>query len=293
MADKKPEKKSDRKKSDKKKKKKKEKALATRQEVFNWLNRKPGDAVINGTIGRIYYASPDYIIYSTKENPDELSYYENKEIMRQNLNLLLPALDRLRAYLSTPSDRAAYFPQIAGIYKLSFEGRVDEAMASIDALVRELRDRRNAYNTALLTYQGICFGTVLLVILVAVFLRYSDWSLRYADLWRYYKIMVWGSFGGWLSVSYNMNKYEYDLTVTRSIRVFSAASRIFIAMLSSIVVYSLIQSNTALGFLNSIDNKAAASRSVYYTLAVVSGFSESFVPDLLRVVEKKTLKDKE
>ncbi|HSC38559.1 MAG TPA: hypothetical protein VLD19_11820, partial [Chitinophagaceae bacterium] len=72
------------------------------------------------------------------------------------------------------------------------------------------------------------------------------------------------------------------------LQLLSSLSRIFISMLSGIIVYALIQSDFLLGFLKKEGNNQIIY--IYYVLAVVSGFSETFIPDVLGGVEKKATK---
>lgn len=62
----------------------------------------------------------------------------------------------------------------------------------------------------------------------------------------------------------------------------SAVSRIVIGMIGAVFILLVIKGNLILGLLADLKNPAAI-----LAIAVVAGFSETFVPNALRCVEKR------
>ena len=86
-----------------------------------------------------------------------------------------------------------------------------------------------------------------------------------------------GALGGFLSVSIGIRKLEIDPDADWRINGIAGASRIVIAMIGSIFVYFAIVSGLVLGNLSIEDSNAGV-----FAISVAAGFSESFVPNILR-----------
>ena len=249
------------------------------------LEKKVGDEATDGHIAKIYFATSSYIIYESLESPTTLSYQYTDDQIRKNLIQIMPMLGKLRTYLDSATERVSYFPQIASVYALCFDNDVAGANSMIENIILDIKKHRADRNNAQLTYLGICFLIVVLNIIAALFLKYNTNITNDPGFWIYSKMALWGSFGGFLSITYKLNKYEYDFNASGLIRLLSAVSRIFIAMLSGLFMLALIKSNIALGFLSTL---SSSNPFVLYCFAVLAGFSESFVPDLLKVLETKS-----
>jgi hypothetical protein len=255
-----------------------------------WLKLRVGAEVKNGRIGNIFYATKSYIIYTTLEKPSVLTY-DNDDHLEATVIRILPPLGRLRSHLFSETEKMNYLPQVAGAYVLAFQNKVEEATDLIDQIIKDCETRRADRNNAQITYLGICLIFVLIDIVAALILRYRTSVPSYPIFWLYFNIALWGSFGGFLSVTYKLNKYIYELNVSICVRALSAFSRIFIAILSSCIVFSLVRSNLVIGILN--DSKSMTNIYFFYSLAVLSGFSESLIPDLLMALEKKSAETSE
>lgn len=254
--------------------------------AVDWLSKNVGDPVNNGHIGHIYYASTDYIVYVTKEDPTELCHNHNDRKIEENVNRVLPLLYQLKRYFGNTEEKVAYFPEIAAIYKLCLENDIAGATSTANDLITHLRQQILARNNAQLRYQGICLSFMLINILFAMLLRYCFDMGKVAAFWEYFQVGVWGSFGGWLSVSIKMNRNSYDLTASSAIQTLSAISRMFIAIISAVIIHALVEAHVVLGILSNLKG-GSVGKTVIYSLAAASGFSESLVPDLLNVLSKK------
>ena len=103
-----------------------------------------------------------------------------------------------------------------------------------------------------------------------------------------FTIATFGSLGGFLSVSINVNKLDLDIDGGANIQILTGFSRIFISMISSLIIFVIIKSDLALGIINDVKNN-----NIFYALAVISGFSETFVPNIIKNIEsEKTFANK-
>lgn len=96
--------------------------------------------------------------------------------------------------------------------------------------------------------------------------------------------MAWmvgcGSVGAFLSVSLNLKSLEIDPVAPRLMTTVSAVSRIVIGMIGAVFVLLVIKGNLVLGLLADLNNPQAL-----LAIGILAGFSETFVPNVLRRVE--------
>jgi len=95
-------------------------------------------------------------------------------------------------------------------------------------------------------------------------------------------VVACGSLGSFLSVSLNLTGLQVDPEAPRLMTTVSAVSRIVIGMIGAAFILLVIKGNLVLGILADVKNPAAI-----LAVAVVAGFSETFVPNVLRRVEGK------
>jgi hypothetical protein len=83
--------------------------------------------------------------------------------------------------------------------------------------------------------------------------------------------------GGFLSVCIGINKLSIDMDSDWRVNAISGASRVVISIIGSILVYMAIVSRLFLANFSLQDSAAGI-----YTLSIAAGFSETFVPNILR-----------
>ena len=72
---------------------------------------------------------------------------------------------------------------------------------------------------------------------------------------------------------------DFDKYSDRKLLCFLSASRILLSMISAIIALILIKSNLVLGLVDNVDGAYP-----YYCIAVLAGFSENYIPDLLKKI---------
>ena len=101
------------------------------------------------------------------------------------------------------------------------------------------------------------------------------------EVFPYMQAMTYASIGGFLSVASTLKSIQIDSSDFGWFQFFYGAIRIIISMLSGLALYILIRSELVLPQLNYQENIF-----IIYILAIIAGFSESFLPNLLKKVEK-------
>jgi hypothetical protein len=100
---------------------------------------------------------------------------------------------------------------------------------------------------------------------------------------RFAAVGTFGAIGGFLSVSIGLHKLRIDPDTDWKINAVAGASRIVIAIIGSIFVYLAIVSKLVLGNLSLADSEAGL-----YAISLAAGFSETFVPNILRHLTSET-----
>jgi hypothetical protein len=89
-----------------------------------------------------------------------------------------------------------------------------------------------------------------------------------------------GSIGAFLSVSLNLRSLQIDPAAPRAMTTISAVSRVVIGMIGAGFILLVVRGNLVLGLLADLNNPEAL-----LAIGVLAGFSETFVPNVLRRVE--------
>lgn len=102
-------------------------------------------------------------------------------------------------------------------------------------------------------------------------------------------VSTFGSIGGFLSISVKMNNLDIDSDSGFFSNFAAGMLRLLIAICGSIFILLVIKSNLLLGVLND----KTTSKYVFFALAFVAGFSETFVPNVINKLEDQALHTKQ
>lgn len=91
-----------------------------------------------------------------------------------------------------------------------------------------------------------------------------------------FNIVLLGSLGGVLSIALGFSSLEIDLDASGEVNCLIGCSRILIAISASIFSYFAIQTDVAFSFV-----AKAPGNSGYYMIAMVAGFAEMLVPNIM------------
>lgn len=107
-------------------------------------------------------------------------------------------------------------------------------------------------------------------------------------------IITFGAIGALLSVSVNSGKLWFEPDSPASMNRFAGALRIVIGLLSALIVYVAIESEFLMGFTTRIaaqngEELTVATSWITRFIAIISGFSETYVPDLIDRVSRNSM----
>lgn len=244
---------------------------------------KTGDTINGRVIGVIYNSTVNYIVYSPKKQKNTVSYSFRgyAQDIFNPISALLTEISGLRNRLNDPSK---YNSAIASAHVQCLNQNPENAIQIL--VSAKLQMQKDFAHEAKIGYLQSTIFIVAFNTIIALILFYTKKYIDYGLLREYFTVATFGSFGGFLSTYYKINKLNFEKEDNKRLLFFLSVSRVMLAMLSSVIIYILIKSNIILGILNNATNVY-----VYYIFAVVAGFSETFIPDILRKIEKKSTED--
>lgn len=265
-------------------------------------NIKPGYTIQTAdgprTVAYIYNKTSNYVIFEIKETG--VITYKTAPNFPDNTHSIALKLDRVETYLD--SDRILwnkYRNTMADVYFLCLEDAKDTKLAEqlLDVILPELELQIFGYSK--IYYLIPCVVTVVFFALIALSCSsYNRLILRGHIHWEYINtqfllilhIITFGGIGGLFSIAVNIDKHQEKISsrVKWGAHSFAGVFRILIAMLSGIILYVILQSNViSIGFERNVYGEY--KNYIYYTFAILAGFSQNFVPNLIRKVENDTL----
>ena len=233
-------------------------------------------------ITRIYIKNPNHLIYETNNSGDIGMMMKNPS--RYNWTAISPYTARISTLLNSKREKKAFLPNLAKAYHDFFADNTEAAIALFRVMEQDIIRHKRVVGK--LNYLLTCLAVVGLMSLIGGLYHFLGWQSFYPELRTYIAIAILGSFGGFLSVSIRINQLQLDLEAGSFLPRITALTRMFMAILSSLIALIVIRSNLIFGVLNESTNPY-----VVYTLAVLAGFSESFIPNVLSRVEKQETAD--
>lgn len=249
----------------------------TPKENFN--DFKPGDILQGAKIKSIFSASKNYIVYNIKSSPNSISFTYNKtDEISSVLSSITPKIVEVEGILRRLYSQKKYISLKARAIVEGCNGNQETALSVLER-VKELAQKDYQHQIKI----SYLFWTLLLIIInsiISLLMFYTKDILNYGIVYNYFLIATFGSFGGFLSTIYKINRLDFAEEDSKILLFFLSVSRVFLSMLSSIVIYVLIKSNILLGVFNNVENDY-----VFYIFSIAAGFSETFIPDILKKIQ--------
>ncbi len=242
-----------------------------------------GDIILGKKSKHIYSATETYIVYTLKSDPHMLHYTYSDSIISP-LSLISAKVVEIDSTISRLYSKKRYVGLKAKAYIECFEGKPQNGLDILNQ-IKSLADKDFNHQIKI-TYLLWTLALILFNTAVCLFLYYTKDQVDYGPFYQYYIIATFGSFGGFLSTINKINKLDFKEEDSKVLLIFLAISRIFLSMLASIVIYVLIKSNILLGILNNVENVY-----VFYIFSVAAGFSETFIPDILKRIQKSAINE--
>ncbi len=244
------------------------------------IDYQEGDELFGRIITKVYGATNKYIVYET-ENMGNVAYHTVNTINAiELLKPIRPILTDIFELVTTKKVRLKFAFRVATAYMCCFNENPKTALKILEKTNESVINSKKFRSK--LFYLSSCLVLVILNLVIAYLINDVFVSYLSSTCILLFTIATFGSIGGFLSVSININKLDLDIYSGAIIQIVLGLTRIFIAMLSSLIIFAIIKSNLVLGIINDVNNNY-----IFYTLAVVSGFSETFVPNIIKYIEKE------
>jgi len=175
----------------------------------------------------------------------------------------------------------AILSQVLNLYETNNLNAINDYLSVWENKI--LKERRIQ---AKLQYLVLCLLVVSVIFALALVLTYLIPTKEQVILIAW--VVTCGALGGFLSVSMDINRLAIDPDTPWGLNMLLSSFRIFIAMIGSAFVYFLVQANLLLGAINDLDSPYAI-----FVVALVAGFSETLVPNLIKQVETSQTGEKE
>ncbi len=239
----------------------------------------------NRLIVEVYGTMKEWVVYRTINNLVRIETADDHLKPEERLhlhNLNETAVETARIHALRPDSlrhsNISILGQIARGQIQCLQGNFDQAkemLADAESRLRRLRTIEGRFQ------YHIAGSIVVLLFVASLLLPFFFPDLRLTI----HKILVCGSIGGLLSMSIGIGKLEIDPYADWRINALAGVSRIVIAVLASTFIYFAMQAGLI------FSSFSESSPYAIYALAIVAGFSETFVPNIIRNVE--TSSDKE
>ena len=227
-------------------------------------------------IGQIFSAHKNFLIYREKGSYT-VSVYYNDEIpeYKRNLSKLSHKIALLKGCVCNKQEHNKYNTRIALAYREALHSNIETAMSIFDGILKDAPAFKK--NLARVFYLVSCFSVVLLTATISI-LQDTLFQLDY--LIPYLKIMLYGSLGGFISVTISIRTLDLDFNFYNWSQLIYGAFRIVIAIISAIISFLLVKSDIIFTNLDS------ENMYLYYVIAVMAGFSETWIPNTLKKMDK-------
>jgi hypothetical protein len=254
------------------------------------------------TVSHVFNRTDDYVIFEIKETGQIT--YRTTPSFPDNTGQLALLLDKVEYYLDDSIGKYVlwnklvshknlwneYRNTMADVYFLCLdakEGNIETAKGLLNSIAPDLEE--NTYSHSKIYYLIPCILAVSVAVWVSLACKHHTIHLDPESKQMIYMI-TFGGIGGLFSVAININKHQEKVNRLFGAHVVAGFFRMLIAMMSGLIIYVFFKSELiAIG--NSIKTgNNSSDHFATYLVAILAGFSESLVPNLIRKTES-TLDD--
>ena len=255
-------------------------------------------------ITSIYNRTSNYIIYEIEDkdiaNSLSLSIAECEKVknMDDSLNMRLNCVRD--EFVSTQGVMNKLLPDSIFTFKTRLAGLIAKAletkcnsneMRAIEKSIEEMTEKVNAeyrYQWKSKLKFSFCSAIVCMfaVIIAAGLLYWNSQNETIDSINTIIPIILMSCIGGFISISIKMRKVIFPRDFSDLMIFLFSLERMFLAMLSGTVVVIAMKSGMVLSVQTDI-----SSTYTYMLFAIIAGFGEQFVPNLLTSLCEKNAKD--
>jgi hypothetical protein len=226
---------------------------------------------------QVYITASDYVIYKTETGISVYTYEDNlpddDKIYWKRMVQIGPEIGEIKSLQPAKKGFESIDRELVrGMYQ-ALEGKIELARSLMETaknrLIR-LRCLRGRLEYLISSFVFTLFPLFFLLLFYFInFFQQKTFFITIAS------VASCGAIGGFLSVSLNVWKLEIDLDAGSALNFAAGGSRILIALMAAIFVYFAIKSELILGTMGK-------SEYGVYVACIISGFSESFIPNIIR-----------
>lgn len=235
-----------------------------------------GDLFRGETITTLYAAKSDFLIFEGDKS-GEVTVATDDPQLRKLASEISPWIIVITGYLEKEKEKRKFVDQIGLAYTEAISGDIENAKKICDKIIQRIEVYK--LNIGRFYYLLSCLSVVIITLIISYFLK------RYKfipEIIPHFYMMTYASIGGFLSVAKDIKKIQIESSEFGWFQFFYGGIRILTAMFSGLIVYVLIQSKLVFPVLTEEGNGYAIA-----VIAFLSGFSETFLPNLLKQVENK------
>lgn len=244
----------------------------------------------------VLWITRDYAVYRWRKAVDERRFLGRRErqhlvygisplfgdrAQRKHFALIGPELARLGALQKGAlASRDSINGEVARTIALALEDHMDEAKTTLVGLYERLRTIRTTEDRACyVLFLGLAALAFVLPMLAVHLLGTPDLARPSAQMLH---VLGFGALGGFFSVLTKLDRLGVEPEASRGIVFVSAASRILLAVVGAAAVHIFLMSTVGRAVLNA---QGIEETGTLCTFAFLAGFSEHFVPGILKTLE--------
>lgn len=159
-------------------------------------------------------------------------------------------------------------------------GEQEDSEQILLELINKLKQREIVKKR--LIYIGVYLSLVMVVLLSSICLTICWNTFPYIN---YLKMATFGAIGGFISLNLRLNDLKFEVSESTGSYIMVSIYKMVFSMLAGLVSYFLIKSDL---MLSAIKVNGEMNKYLTYTIAILSGFSESLLPNIFKTLENET-----
>lgn len=234
-------------------------------------------------ISKIYVRSEGkYLIYKCNKI-DDIFFDGNDSVKASYANIHGKVATIFGRFHSEFKNHPQFIDQIVFAIVECIDGNKEEAFKILDNLEKRILYFKKCKGRIFYLLGGLCL--VIFNIIVTLYFKFYRPELcsQFEQSFIVLSVITSGSLGGFLSISININKFKIDSDSGLLNNMAAGLIRIAISMICSFFIYYVLKSEIILGIINDL----SSVNDFMIALGFISGFSETFVPNIINKVESK------
>lgn len=234
---------------------------------------KEGDFINKIKIKKKYFFDNDKKFIIFKDENDNVNFYSSKQIT--SISTLMGQCNLMKDLSHGKKIKEWIDAQKASALNEFFLGNEDKSKEVLNVCIETIKNNEKTRKKLIYIGVYLCSIILLVILMFIAQLKFSEWQYI-----KFLRIIVFGAFGGFVSLNTRMKKIEFNLYETTLSYVLVSLYKIVFACVSSIIVCFLIEADLILSALKS-------APGVTYIAATLAGFSESLIPNIFSGMEKE------